>query len=41
MLDLLIVKIEQQKEMSNINSNLITYNLDQGSGYYMKELDDV
>ena len=37
----LILQREQQKELSNVNSNLIRYILDQGSGYSMQKLDDV
>ena len=40
-LNILIVQVEQQKELRNINSKLSTYISDQGSGYSMQALDYV
>ena len=41
LLNILIVKREQQKEARNVNYNLSTYISDQVFGYSMQELDDV
>ena len=41
LLNILIVRREQQKELRNMNSNLSTYISDRGSGYSIQELDNV
>ena len=40
-LNLLVLQREQQNELRNINSRLSTYISDQGSSYYMQELNNV
>ena len=40
-LNLVILQIEQQKELRHVNSNFSTYISDQVSGYSMQELDGV